>query len=537
MRLLKADEMRKLDRETIDSIGIPAAVLMENAARSAVSVIDSYVEGISCAIICGKGNNGGDGLAVARNLYNLGYDVEVIVAADPSGMSGETRGNFEALSKLPVPIHVINDEERLVEVYAILKGRDFVVDAIFGTGLSKPVSGFYERLIDIVNREAEFIVSLDIPSGLPSDSGKVIGKHIVADITVTFGYPKVSLVMPPACESAGEVFVADISIPDDIAFLNSMKRYILSIDHVSFLFPERHTMDHKYTFGHLAVVGGSKGKTGAACMAAMSALRAGCGLSTVFVPESLNEIFEVKLTEVMSFPVDDHRKGYFGIETEEALIENLNSRRISAVAVGPGMGVNDEVKDVVHSIIRNVEKPLILDADALNCVAQDPEILKVAKRWVVITPHIGEFSRLTGKGKDEIENSLCDSALEFATEFNVTVVLKSGRTVIASPDGNVFVNVMGNPGMATAGTGDVLTGVIGGLAAMGLDAEDAAKLGVFIHSLSGDMASEEKGQEGLTAVDLIEKLPQAIKLLRERESSPELTELTFVKSLKEILGV
>ena len=537
MRLLTAEEMRSIDEEAIGTLGIPGSVLMENAARSVVSVVYSFINGISCAVVCGKGNNGGDGLAIARNLYNLGYDVEVILAADPSKLSGETKANFEILSRLPVPIHVITSEERLVEVYSILKGRDFVVDAVFGTGLSKPVSGFYETLIEIVNREADFIVSVDVPSGLPSDSGEIIGKHITADVTVTFGYPKVCHVMPPASNHVGELFVADISIPEDIAFLDGFKRYLLTVDHVAFTFPFRDIMSHKYTFGHLAVVGGSKGKTGAPSMTALASLRTGCGLSTAFVPDSLNSIFETKLTEVMTFPIEDSGKGYFGLETMDKLIDSLNSEKITAVAIGPGLGVNDEVMNVVSSVIKNVEKPLVIDADGLNCLTSDVEVLKTLEKDVVITPHIGEFSRLTGIGKDEILKDPFKFASDFAMEFNVTVVLKSGRTVIATPDGEVFVNVLGNPGMATAGTGDVLTGIIGGLLAMGIDSKDASKLGVFIHAISGDISSEKKSEEAVIATDLIENLPEAIKLLKEREVNPLVPELTFVSSLKEIVGV
>ncbi len=537
MKLLKASEMASMDRETIETVGIPGIVLMENASRGVAEVIYRYVKGSNVLVVCGKGNNGGDGLATARHLYNLGYQVEVVLTASPETLKGDARKNLEILSKLPVPVHVIESQERLIELYELLKGSEIVVDALFGTGLSKPLEGFYSDVVDLINRSNRTVVSVDIPSGLSADTGMVIGKHVVADYTVTFAFPKVAHVFPPACESTGRVFVVDISIPEDVSFLLGPERYLLTADEVLFTLPPREIMSHKYTFGHVAVVGGSRGKTGAPCMAAEAVLRTGGGLATVIVPESLNSIFETKLTEVMSVPVKDDGKGRFGLGELEAVLDVVRNGRFSAVVLGMGLGNAPDTFEFVREFVKRCNLPMVIDADGINALADTPEVLKLKETPVVITPHVGEFSRISGRTKEEILSAPYDLALEFAQRFGITVVLKSGRTVVATKEGKVYVNVIGNPGMATAGTGDVLAGVIGSLLGMGVEEEDAAKFGVFLHSLAGDIAAEELTQEGVKACDLIEFLPRSLKRLKELERNPVKTISPFVTELRETVGV
>ena len=535
MRFLTSSEMASVDREAIQNLGIPGTVLMENAARGVATVIYKYVKGNSVLVVCGSGNNGGDGLATARNLYNMGYDVEVVMLAQPEKLKGDAKLNYSILSKLPIPISVLKETE-LFEFGLKLKDFDVVVDAIFGTGLSRPVEGIYKHVIDLINRYAKKVVSIDIPSGLSGSTGEVLGTCVIADYTVTFAYPKIVHVMPPACEYVGEVFIVDISIPEEAASVLDTDRFILTLDEVAFLLPPREIMSHKYTFGHLAVIGGSKGKTGAPSMVAEASLRTGVGLSTVIVPSSLNEIFEVKLTEAMSIPVEDENKGYFTVSSLQTTLDVIKSGKFSAVAIGPGLGNAPETFEFAREFIKHCDKPMVIDADGLNAIAENPGVLR-GKEDVIITPHIGEFSRLTRLSKEEILSDLFGCAQRFATEYGVTVILKSGRTVIATPNGKLYLNVIGNPGMATAGTGDVLAGVVGSLLAMGLEAEDAAKLGVFLHSLSGDLAAKKLTQESLIATDLVRYLPQAVNLLKKKEVSPVRPELPFVTSLKECLGV
>jgi NAD(P)H-hydrate epimerase len=295
-------------------------------------------------------------------------------------------------------------------------------------------------------------------------------------------------------------------------------------------------MDHKYTFGHLAVVGGSKGKTGAPSMSAEAALRSGVGLSTVLVPESLNTIFEVKLTEAMSIPVKDEGEGFFGINSLDEVLSTLKGGKFTALLLGPGLGSNPETYEFVRELFKECNLPMVIDADGINALAENKELLKLKEEPIILTPHIGEFCRISGLSKGEVLKSLPDVAGEFASHFGVYLVLKSGRTVVATPSGKLFVNVIGNPGMATAGTGDVLAGVIGGLLAMGIEAEDAAKFGVYLHSLAGDLASRALSQEALVATDLIRFLPEAVKRVKEMEHSYRKEDFAFVTSLRERLG-
>ncbi len=536
MRLLKSSEMRDVDRHAIEVLGIPGAVLMENAARGVCEVIYRKLEGTSALVVCGKGNNGGDGLAVARNLYNLGYDVEVVLTSPVESLKGDAKLNAQVLSLLPISVHVVDREEKLFELFNLGREADFIVDALFGTGLSKPLSGFYAEVVEVINRFNKPVVSVDIPSGLSSDSGSLIGPHVKADYTVTFAYPKVAHLFPPACYSVGELFIVDISIPEDVANLVAPDRFILTADEVAFTYPFREVMSHKYTYGHVAVIGGSVGKTGAPAMAAQGALKAGAGLVSVVVPESLNSVFEVKLTEVMSIPVKDKGKGYFGIDSLPQVLSVIERGKFSAVVIGPGIGSQEESYEFVREFVKECNLPLVIDADGINALAASLELLKLKEQEVVLTPHIGEFSRITSMSKEEILSTLPDVGLEFAKSFNCNLVLKSGRTVISTPKGKTYVNVMGNPGMATAGTGDVLAGIIGALLGMGIDGEDASKLGVFLHSLSGDLAAKDLTEEGLVATDLINYLPKAISRLKEYESSFKKPPYPFITSLKELVG-
>ncbi len=536
MRLVKSAEMREIDNHAIEVLGIPGIVLMENAARGVCEVIYAKVPGTRALVVCGKGNNGGDGLAVARNLYNMGYEVEVVLTVSVEELKGDAKRNAQILSTLPVPLHVVNTPERFFELYTFAKECDFVVDALFGTGLSKPLSGFYAQLVDFINSLNKTVISVDIPSGLSADTGEVIGPHVKADYTVTFAFPKVAHVMPRACYSVGELFVVDISIPEDVPNLLGPDRFLLTFDEVALTYPMREIMSHKYTYGHVAVIGGSLGKTGAPIMASQAALRSGAGLVTAIVPSSLNPVFENKLTEVMTVPVKDDGKGFLGIDSLEELLSVTEKGKFSAVVIGPGLGSFPETYELVREFVKECKLPMVIDADGVNALAGSVELLKLKESPVILTPHVGEFSRISGLTKEEILKDLTKVATEFSFHYGVYLVLKSGRTVISTPSGKSFVNVIGNPGMATAGTGDVLAGVIGALLGMGVDPEDSAKFGVFLHSLAGDLGSRELSEEALVATDLISYLPRAIKRVKELERAPVKERFAFVTSLREIVG-
>ena len=471
---------------------------------------------------------------VARNLYNLGYDVSVVMTAKPEEMRGDAGVNARILRNLSVPVKLVEGESGLSEVRKLLDGADFVVDALLGTGIAKPVEGLYLGLVELINTAPGTVVSVDIPSGLNSGTGRLIGPCVSADLTVTFAFPKLAHILPPACEYVGELYVVDISIPPEVSQALAPRRYILTLGDVVSLYPERKVTHHKYTFGHVALVGGSAGKTGAIAMSAEAVLRAGGGLSTVIVPSSLNVVFETKLTEVMSVPVPDHGKGYLGIEVIDDVRRIVEGGKFSAVVLGPGLGGNPDGYEFARELVRDCTKPMVIDADGINALAGSVELLRMRQSDTVLTPHIGEFSRLTGLEKEEILGFPHRVARDFALEWGVTVVLKSGRTVVATPDGKVYINLIGNPGMATAGTGDVLSGVIGALLGMGMDAESASKLGVFLHSLSADLAVERLPQESLKAWDLIEYLPEAVKVVKSRKPPAK---GRFVTHIREIVGV
>ncbi|OMH41329.1 bifunctional ADP-dependent NAD(P)H-hydrate dehydratase/NAD(P)H-hydrate epimerase [Desulfurobacterium indicum] len=536
MFVLKASEMGIMDKETIEGVGIPGIVLMENAARGVASVIKKKIPGRKAVIVCGKGNNGGDGLAVARNLINSGYDVKIFLLSEPGNLKGDARINYDVLRGMKVQIVSVKREIDLGDLFSECENADFIVDAIFGTGLSKPVEGFYAAVIDIINKSRTPVISVDIPSGLFADTGVLPeGTFIKANVTVTFAFPKLVHIMAPACKYVGDVFVVDISIPAKISERHNPGRYVLTRDKVFDVFPGRDINSHKYNFGFLAVVGGSCGKTGAPSMSALAALRTGVGLVSAIVPRDLNFVFEVKLTEPMTIPIMSAERGHFNANSVDEVVTSLKNSKFTAVAIGPGLGWNRDTEVFVKEILENVDLPFVIDADGLNSLSKNVDILKNLKKTAILTPHGGEFSRLTGLPTSEIVADPVTHAVNFAKEHGVVVVLKGGRTVVATPEGKAFINIIGNPGMATAGTGDVLTGIIGAFVAMGISAEKAATAGVFLHSLAGDMAKEKFGQESLVATDLIELLPEAIKLLKQPLS--EGTEIPFVSSMREIVGV
>ncbi|WP_457567808.1 NAD(P)H-hydrate dehydratase [Desulfurobacterium sp.] len=536
MFVLRADEMGVMDRDTIEGVGIPGVVLMENAARGVVSVIRKKISGNKVAVVCGKGNNGGDGLAIARNLVNQGFLVKVFLLSEPEKLKGDAKINYDILRGMKVQVFSIVREIDLGDLLSGCQNVDFVVDAIFGTGLSKPVEGFYAAAIDIINRSGTPVISVDVPSGLFADTGNLpSGAFVRANWTVTFAFPKIVHIMPPACKYVGEVFVVDISIPEKISERHNPGRRILTIDDVSDVFPEREINSHKYNYGFLAVIGGSCGKTGAPSMSATAALRTGVGLVSAIVPRDLNPVFEVKLTEPMTIPIMSAEKGHFNANSLDEVVTSLKNGKFSAVAIGPGLGWNRDTEVFVREILENVDLPFVIDADALNALSKNVEVLKNLKKTPILTPHGGEFSRLTGLSVAEIMADPITCAVNFAREYGVVLVLKGGRTIIATPEGEAFINVRGNPGMATAGTGDVLTGIIGALVAMGVSVDKAAAAGVFLHAVAGDMAKEKYGEESLIATDLIEFLPEAIKLVKRRVSKD--FEIPFVSSLREIVGV
>ncbi|HLB25581.1 MAG TPA: NAD(P)H-hydrate dehydratase [Nitrospirota bacterium] len=512
MKLATAAEMRELDRAAVEDYGIPGIVLMENAGRGAVSeVVHAWgpVAGRKFVIFCGKGNNGGDGLVIARHLHNKG--AKVAVRLFPDEMKGDAGTNLAIARKMDLDIKPAGHD--LAAEASDIKHADVVVDAIFGTGLASDIGEPCRAVIKTINEYARKAVAVDVPSGVDSDKGRIMGAAVRADMTVTFGLPKRGLYLYPGALMAGDVRVVDIGIPAEAVGAAPIAAMLITKELVRGLLPGRPPDSHKGTFGHLFIIAGSAGKTGAAVLAAKAASRSGAGLVTVGVPESLNDIFEEKLTEEMTVPLPETKERTLSAAALDKILAHMEGK--TALALGPGISTNPETARLVAELLPRVNIPMVIDADGLNILAMDETPVRETRAPAVLTPHPGEMGRLLGIPATEVQSDRPGAALALAKLLDRPVVLKGARTLVALPGGVFYINTTGNPGMACGGTGDVLTGMIGSFAAQGLSAADASLLGVYAHGLAGDIAAREKGYPGLVAGDLVEAVPAALMSLSE----------------------
>lgn len=517
LRVLNARQMRAADRRTIDDIGVPSAVLMENAGRQVVAALEALIEDLPAqrvAVLCGTGSNGGDGFVVARVLNQRGIEAPVFLLGEGSGVRGDARINLDILGHIGVPVVEIADAAAWELHGSHVTGADVVVDALVGTGLSRPLSGLHETVVSDVNAAAVSVVAVDLPSGFSADTADAIGPAIVADLTVTLGAPKVPLVLAPAERSAGDVVVADIGIPlfviDEV---DGPRLFLLTREYVRTLVTPRGPDAHKGEFGRVVVVAGSLGMTGAAALAGKAALRAGAGLVTVATPASVQPVVAGLGAEFMTVPLADAT----GRLTAEA-VDDVLALAADVVAIGPGLGNGPGVTRFVHAMLERCESPLVLDADALNaCVGEVTRLVGREGRPVVITPHPGEMARLLGCRTDDVQANRAGLAAEFAERHHVTVVLKGHRTLIATPEGEVFVNPTGSPGMATAGSGDVLTGMLASALAQTLDPTAACQLAVYLHGAAGELADADEGEMAMIAGDIVRHIGDAAQELTARE--------------------
>jgi ADP-dependent NAD(P)H-hydrate dehydratase / NAD(P)H-hydrate epimerase len=510
MRILTAAQMREADRYTIEEIGIPSLVLMENAGRQVVAALEAayepQLEG-RIAVLCGRGNNGGDGFVVARTLLQRGVDCSVFVIGALADVRGDARLNLDILGRLGVTVVEINDEQTWELHFSEISQCSLIVDAIFGTGLKAPLHGMLETVVADVNAAGIPIVAIDLPSGLSADTPHLMGDCIDASMTVTLAAPKLPLVLPPAEAHAGDVVIADIGIPGEVIDdLEGHQIELLTREDVRSLVEPRAADSHKGDFGRVLLVAGSRGKTGAAHLAGLGALRSGAGLVTIATPASCVSIVASMAPEYMTEPLDE-ADGKVAVAAAERVAELT----ADVIACGPGLGRGADVAAFVRALLDKAETPLVLDADALTVLADDPGRLHGREeRSIVITPHPGEMARLVGLTAEEVQANRLDVASDFATTHHVYVVLKGHRTIVATPEGRVFINPTGNAGMATGGTGDVLTGMIAAFLAQLLDAEAACRLGVFLHGMAGDLAAEEADEMSMTASDLLAHISDAI---------------------------
>lgn len=504
--LVAASEMKEIDRKATEAFGIPSLNLMENAGKGLAEAILKYYPGSKrIAVFCGKGNNGGDGLVAARYLSETAT-IAVFLLCNKNEITEDAKAN---LTSFKGKVFEVSGEEGLKKAVSGAAKADVIIDAIFGTGLKSPVSGLIKDAIEGINSLNKKVISADIPSGINSDTGQVMGAAVRADLTVTFGMPKAGLYLSPGQEYAGRIEVIDIGLPDALISGEKIKTGIIEQGDITPLFPKRKADTHKGSYGHLLLIAGSRGKTGAAAMAAVSAMRAGAGVVTLAVPKSLQPIYEMKLTEVMTEPLPEEERCFIGEDALREIIKLAEGK--GALVIGPGISPTQAAIKVMAGLIGIISQPVVIDAGGIDAVAASPDILKNAQGARVITPHPGEMGRLLGVSSRDVQADRIGIAKRYAVENNVCVVLKGAHTVVAVPDGKVFINTIGNPGMATAGTGDVLAGMIGGLLAQGFSPEKAAIAAVYLHGLAGDMIRDEKGEYGIMATDILERIPLAIK--------------------------
>ena len=515
MELASAAHIRELDRRAMEEFSIPGAVLMENAGTGAVRLLLENTPETTggVVIVCGTGNNGGDGFVMARHLANHGIDVRVFVTGTLDTVrAGESTQNLDTIKKMNIAVAPITADEDILALSDAVTRFPVVVDAVFGTGLDREVTGRIGRVIDCINdagNDGKTVFSVDIPSGIHADTGSVLGRAVRADITCTFALAKPGQLVHPGAAHTGKLYLLDISIPRPLIDATPARHHLLTPDLFSELFSPRKAESHKGTYGHLLVVAGSEGKTGAATLAGEAAVRAGAGLVTVGVPRSLNVILEAKLTEAMTLALPDE-EGSLASGAGDAVMNFLEGNRtVNSLVVGPGLSTSRGARETVRSLIRDVDLPMILDADGINVIDCIPEILREKKGDVIITPHPGELARLIDRTTDHIQTDRMNAARETAESYGVWVVLKGARTIIADPTGNVYIATGGNPGMASGGTGDILTGLVGGFLAQGADPLTASLAGVWVHNDAGDRAAERTGEVSLTAGDLLDSVSDA----------------------------
>src|SRR3954470_18833469 len=507
MRVLNTQQMREADRRTIDEVGIPSIVLMENAGRQAVAAMEAAFEDLATmhvGVMCGRGNNGGDGFVVARTLIQRGVEISVFLLGSVADVRGDARTNLEVLGRIGLTVVELTNAQEWELHFSEISRCELIVDAILGTGFHGQLSGLLETVVADLNGLGVPIVAIDLPTGLSADTSDVEGEAIEASMTITLAAPKIPLILPPADTHSGDLVIADIGIP--LPILDDVEGpYIelLTRERMRELVPARAADSHKGDFGRVLVVAGSLGRTGAAHLAAIGALRSGAGLVTIATPKSCLPIVAAMAPEYMTEGLEETASGTI----DYAALERVLEFKADVIAVGPGLGQSPGTAAFVHGLVERAGVPLILDADALNAFADDPERL-VGRDGVdvVITPHPGEMARLLNLSIEAVQHDRLRHATEFAASHRVHVVLKGHRTIVAGPDNRAFINLTGNSGMATGGTGALLTGVVAALVWERLDAEAACKLAVYLHGTAGDLAEADEGDVALVAGDLAARL-------------------------------
>ena len=517
MNIVTANQIQTLDRRTIHEAGVPGKVLMERAGEGVMTVLEQTFGsfcGKTVSIFCGKGNNGGDGLVVARLLHHKQGKVHVCLLTNPRDLRGDAKTMYQRYLKIAGTSKLfINPSKN--NIHQLLRASDFVVDALLGTGIVSPLKNEYRIAIEAINASGLPTIAVDIPSGIQTDTGAIVGTAVQARLTATFGYPKLGLFLGPAIDHVGEIHYVDIGIPP--SYINDMNLTTTLITQASLqgTLPDRKPSSHKGTFGHAGIIAGSPGKTGAAALAAQAALRVGTGLVTIAIPRSANVCLEAKTLEAMTVPMPETLDATLSLESLPSL--KIFAQTRDAIGMGPGLTTQPETVALIHALLSEIDQPCVIDADALTALAGHTDLLHHCRSTPVLTPHPGEMVRLMNHTSTETINAnRLTIARDFAQSYACVLVLKGARTIVAGPDGHTMICPTGNPGMATAGMGDVLTGMITGLLAHGLFPLQAARVGVFLHGLAGDLAAQQLGQTSLMARDLIDCIPQAIMAVEQK---------------------
>jgi len=501
-----------MDRQATEHFSIPSLTLMENAGRAVAAAAGEMMgafRGRKVCIFCGKGNNGGDGLVAGRLLLRLGAEPAVFLLGSLRDLKSDPRANLDMAGRCGLSVTAVPDGAALEAAAAEARGAVLVIDALLGTGFSPPVRGMLADAISLINRLGVPVLAVDIPSGLSADTGLLSGEAVRASRTVTFGLPKVGQFLHPAAEKYGALYLSPIGFPRALEEKTPASHHLVTADDVSRLLAPRSPWSHKGTFGHVLLLAGSWGLTGASVLAARGVLRAGAGLVTVALPESQAPPVLDSLPEAMVLPLPETGRGASGEQAQEIILDALPGKKV--LAIGPGLSRNPETARLVRALIPQVRVPLVIDADGLNALAESPSVLLECTTEVIITPHPGELGRLLGLTAAEVQVRRIEISREFSKKYGVLVVLKGAHTVIATPAGEVFVNSTGNPGMAAGGMGDVLTGIIASFIAQGHGMLESAVLGTFLHGRAGDLAASRIGAWGYLAGEVADLVPFAVR--------------------------
>lgn len=507
MKVVDVEKINELDNRMVSDFGVDSQILMENAANSVVNFLFKEFGSLldkKILIFCGGGNNGGDGFAVARKLYSLKSTVKVYLLKEEENLKGDAKINFKIIKKIGVPIL---KEIDLSVIKREIENSDIIIDAIFGTGLKREIEGDVRKIINLINCSKKYVLSIDIPSGINGDNGKEMGVSVKANSTVTFGLPKLGNLLLPGFDRCGKLVLSLISYPDVI--YKDIK--IESNDPICL--PERRKELHKKDFGDVLFISGSKKYIGAPFFSSYSFLKSGGGYSRLATVKSIVPYLAISGKEVVYYPMDETEDGTIDKSNFETIVDIV--KEVDIVVLGPGMGLNEKTQELIRDLISFIDKPLLIDGDGLNSIKDNLDLIKNRKNITILTPHMGEFSRLIKLEKELIEKDKIKILVEKSKEINSIIVLKGFHSLISYPDGSLFINMSGNPGLAKAGTGDVLNGVICGMYGLGLDIFNAVRMGVFIHGLCGDFLIDKFGEDGFTASDLVNFLPFTIKKFKK----------------------